>query len=66
MSHKRQGQLTVSGAWAKHLRPYMKRAFWKSERHAERDVLEVDSSVSATGDALNSRRNSVPKQSGLK
>jgi hypothetical protein len=63
MSHKRQGQLTLSGAWAKHLRPYMKRAFWKSERHAERDVLEVASSVSVTGDALNSGRSSARTQS---
>ena len=34
MSHKRADQLTVSGEWAKHLRPLHKRAFWKAERRA--------------------------------
>ena len=34
MSHKRVDQITVSGEWAKHLRPYGKRAFWKAERRA--------------------------------
>ena len=34
MSHKRADQITVSGEWAKHLRPYGKRAFWKGERRA--------------------------------
>jgi predicted RNA binding protein YcfA (HicA-like mRNA interferase family) len=34
VSHKRADQITVSGEWAKHLRPYGKRAFWKAERRA--------------------------------
>ena len=34
MSHKRVDQITVSGEWAKHLRPYGKRAFWKADRRA--------------------------------
>lgn len=34
MSHKRTDQITVSGEWARHLRPYGKRAFWKAERRA--------------------------------
>lgn len=34
MAHKKKGQLTVSGEWAKHLRPILKRAFWKGERAA--------------------------------
>lgn len=34
MSHKRVNQVTVSGEWARHLRPYGKRAFWKAERKA--------------------------------
>ena len=34
MSHKHVDQITVSGEWAKHLRPYGKRAFWKAERRA--------------------------------
>jgi hypothetical protein len=28
--------LTVSGEWAKHLRPFGRRAFWKGERQAFR------------------------------
>ena len=39
MTHKRKGQLTVSGEWAKHLRPVLRRAFWKGERQAERVQL---------------------------
>lgn len=34
MSYKRADQITVSGEWAKHLRPYGKREFWKAERRA--------------------------------
>lgn len=34
MSHKRADQITVSGEWARHLRPYGKREFWKAERRA--------------------------------
>jgi len=34
MSHKRRGQITVSGEWAKHLRPFLRRVFWKKERQA--------------------------------
>ena len=34
MSHKRANQITVSGEWARHLRPWGKRAFWKAERRA--------------------------------
>ena len=34
VSHKRVNHVTVSGEWAKHLRPYGKRAFWKAERRA--------------------------------
>jgi len=47
MSNKRKGQLTVSGEWARHLRPLLRRAFWKAERQAggvyarkERDALD--------------------------
>jgi len=35
MSNKRKGQLTVSGEWHRHLRPVLRRAFWKGERQAE-------------------------------
>ncbi len=31
-----KGQLTVGKEWAKHLRPYGKRNFWKRERKAGR------------------------------
>jgi hypothetical protein len=34
MSTKKQGLLTVSGEWAKHLRKWAKRKFWKKERKA--------------------------------
>lgn len=41
MAHKRKGQLTVSGEWAQHLRPLLRRAFWKGERQAEKvQILE--------------------------
>ena len=46
MAHIRIGQLTSSKEWAKHLRPYGKRDFWKRERKAGRcDAYEraVDS-----------------------
>lgn len=39
MAHKRKGQLTVSGEWAQHLRPLLRRAFWKGERQAVRAQL---------------------------
>lgn len=34
MAHKRKGQLTVTGEWAKHLRKFWRRQFWKGERTA--------------------------------
>ena len=36
MTHKRRGQLTVSPERHRHLRPPLRRAFWKRERQAER------------------------------
>ena len=42
MSHKRKGQLTVSGEWARHLRPFLRRAFWKEERQAVRDFVREE------------------------
>jgi hypothetical protein len=48
ISNKRKGQLTVSGEWARHLRPLLRRAFWKAERQAgsaharkARDALDL-------------------------
>mgnify|MGYP001799481528 CR=1 FL=1 len=34
MANNRKGQLTNSGEWAKHLRGFLKRQFWKAERQA--------------------------------
>lgn len=36
MSHIHTGQLTASKEWAKHLRPWGKRDFWKRERKMAR------------------------------
>ena len=43
MSHKKQGQLTTSPEWARHLRPLLRRWFWKGERRAAGDLLRTDS-----------------------
>jgi len=43
MSHKRKGVLTVCNEWWKHLRPYMKRRFWKKERRAAKRLAKTDS-----------------------
>ena len=41
MAHVRKGQLTPSPQWARHLRRYWRRVFWKGERKAQqRDVTE--------------------------
>ena len=42
MSHKRKGQLTVSGEWARHLRPWHRREFWKAERQAEKRLVRTE------------------------
>jgi hypothetical protein len=34
MAHVRKGQLAPAPQWAKHLRPFWKRLFWKRERRA--------------------------------
>jgi len=39
MSYKRKGQLTTSGEWAKHLRGFLKRQFWKKERSMAKSVI---------------------------
>lgn len=38
MSTIKKGILTASNEWAKHLRPWGKRTFWKSERRTARDT----------------------------
>lgn len=42
MSNKKKGQLTVSTEWAKHLRKFGKRFFWKSERFAEKKMIDEE------------------------
>jgi len=42
MAHKRKGQLTVSGEWARHLRPWLRRIFWKTERQAEKTLVRAE------------------------
>ena len=39
MVHKRKGQLTTIGEWAKHLRRFKKRQFWKKERTAGKKLI---------------------------
>jgi hypothetical protein len=39
MVHKRKGQLTITKEWAKHLRKFWRRQFWKVERNAGRKVI---------------------------
>lgn len=39
MSTKKKGLLTVSGEWAKHLRKWGKRTFWKTERCKARELI---------------------------
>ena len=34
MATKKRGLLTVSGEWARHLRPFWRRLFWRKERQA--------------------------------
>ena len=42
MSHKRKGQLTVATEWAKHLRKFLRRQFWKGERRAVQKVIRKE------------------------
>jgi hypothetical protein len=42
MANKRRGQLTVTGQWARHLRPLLHRAFWKQERQAGRALVAAE------------------------
>jgi hypothetical protein len=45
MSTKKKGMLTVSGEWAKHLRPYGKRRHWKQERKAGKQESRTEGGV---------------------
>jgi hypothetical protein len=44
MSNVKKGQVTASGEWAKHLRPYGKREFWKTERKTANDLARNETS----------------------
>ena len=45
MSHKRKGQLTLSEEWAKHLRKFRRRQFWKGERIAEKKMIKNETKI---------------------
>ena len=40
MSNKRNGQLTTTSEWAKHLRKYLKIKLWRKERKTGKQVLK--------------------------
>ena len=42
MANKKKGNLTTSGEWAKHLRGYLKRQFWKGERIASKKFINSE------------------------
>ena len=42
MSHKRKGQLTIATEWAKHLRKFLRRQFWKGERKAGQKSIKQE------------------------
>jgi antitoxin HigA-1 len=41
MATKKKGTLTTSGEWAKHLRKYHKRKFWKGERKEAKQFANI-------------------------
>lgn len=46
MATKKKGVLTLSSEWAKHLRPYGKRRFWKKERAAAKGTARGERKAS--------------------
>jgi hypothetical protein len=42
MSHKRKGQLTITTEWAKHLRKFLRKQFWKGERKAAKKLIRKE------------------------
>ena len=42
MSTKKAGTLTTSREWAKHLRKFLKKRFWKAERFAEKAKIKTE------------------------
>lgn len=53
MSHKKQGQLTTSGEWARHLRPWLRRLFWKGERQAAGELFRSGAELAGTDEPEN-------------
>ncbi len=45
MAHVKKGHLVKAGEWWKHLRPWMKRKFWKKHRKAEQRLIRRDRNV---------------------
>ena len=45
MAHKQKGQLTVTSEWAKHLRKFLRRQFWKGERNAEKKLIRKEINI---------------------
>ncbi len=43
MANKKKGQLTSTPEWAKHLRKYLKRQFWKGERNSSKELVQKQS-----------------------
>jgi hypothetical protein len=46
MATKKKGQLTRVIEWAKHLRKYYRRRFWKAERQAEKREIKKEEKLS--------------------
>ncbi|WP_191967939.1 hypothetical protein [Rhizosphaericola mali] len=42
MASKKKGQLTASKEWAKHLRKFSKRQYWKGERKAGKKNIRLE------------------------
>ena len=42
MATKKKGILTTSPEWAKHLRKYLKRKFWRNERNASKSEIRKE------------------------
>ena len=45
MTTKKKGQMTTSKEWAKHLRKFLRRQFWKGERQAGRKFVNKESTI---------------------
>jgi hypothetical protein len=52
MASKNKGSLTVSGEWAKHLRKFWKRKFWKAERSAARIMVKKQKDFTISGSPM--------------